>query len=126
MNEAIMRKAKELLKEPDMIIDLYDYTIIWTSDRILKITGFTREETEGKQIIDIHSISEEEKRKKLMEHASKPHGFMEVCLKLKGGGSVRMDVEFYNAEIEGGFYHFGTMLKHSKPVRKRQSTQADS
>ncbi len=122
MDEDVLKKARELLREPEMIIDLYDLTIIWMGDSLKKLTGFINDELIGTTIMNEFAPSEKDKRAKAMEHMSKSHGFMDVALKRKGGGSLKFNVEFYTFELKGGFFHAGKSLKHTKvPAPGRSS-----
>ena len=108
-----MAKAKELFKEPDIIIDLYDFTILWMSPRLERIVDFTNHELIGKNVADTFALPVDKRREKAIEHMSKQHGFLDVDSKAKKG-VVRFRVEFYTTELNKGFYHIGTMIKHTK------------
>ena len=116
MDTDVLRKAKELLKEPDMIIDLYDFSIVWISPLVeVETLGFGKGELIGRLIMDIFAIEQDkEKRAKAIEHMIKEHGFMKVDLKTKEGGIARFDVEFYTAKVKDGFYHMGKKLRCTK------------
>lgn len=115
MDDEVLKKAKELLKEPDMIIDLYDFSIVWTSTRLeVETLGFSKGELIGRSIMDFFAISEDKKRAKAVEHMIKEHGFMKVDLKTKEGDIMKFDVEFYTAKVKDGFYHMGKKVKCTK------------
>jgi hypothetical protein len=114
MDSALLAKAKELLKTPDMILDLYDFTIVWMSPRLKKILELSDDELVGKQLPNYFSVGDDKKREKSIEHMSKAHGFLTSDLKTKKGGVVRFEVEFYTIEFKGGFYHIGKGIKHSR------------
>ncbi len=120
MNAEVLDKAKELLETPDMVLDLYDFTIAWTSPRLEKILGFSKGELVGKQLPNYFNVKPGEKREKSVEHMSKSHGFLTSELKTKNDGTVKFDVEFYTLEIGGGFYHIGKFVKYEiiskKPI----------
>lgn len=114
MEEGVLEKAKELLGEPDMIIDLYDFTILWMSSELEKLLGYAKDEIVGKTIMEAFALKDEEKRAKAVEHMSKVHGFMNSLLKSKDGSKVRFDIEFYTVEFKGGFYHMGKKIRHER------------
>jgi PAS domain S-box-containing protein len=114
MEDGVLEKARELCGKPDMIIDLYDFTVVWMSDELEKILGYKKGEMIGKTIMETFALKEEEKRKKAIEHMSKEHGFMNSFLKAKDGNKIRFDVEFYTVEFKGGFYHIGKKVKYER------------
>ena len=118
MDSALLAKAKKLLKTPDLIMDLYDFTVVWMSPRLKKLLELSDNESAGKRFPKYFSVGEDEKREKAVEHMSKPHGFLMSDLKTKSGGVVRFEVEFYTIEFKGGFYHIGKSLKYIKLPRK--------
>jgi len=118
MDEALLNKAKEFIKEPDLIMDLYDFTVLWLSKKVEDVIGYTSEELAGKPITDLLVVDSNGMRAKVVEHMSKAHGFMESSLKTKSGDIVDFKVEFYTFEFKKGFYHVGkgvsyTVRKHS-------------
>jgi len=83
MIPGLLKKAKELFKKPDIIIDLYDFTIVWMSKELSKILGFTKNELIGQAIPETFAMSETNKRAKAIEHMSKTYGNLKVNSKSK-------------------------------------------
>jgi PAS domain S-box-containing protein len=117
MEEGLLEKAKEIIKEPELIMDLYDFTIIWINKKTEYIIGFTSEELAGRPITELLAIDSDEMRAKVVEHMSKNHGFMDSSLKTKNGDIVDFKVEFYTFEFKKGFYHVGKAIIYT--IRKR-------
>ena len=114
MEKTILDKAKELLADPDIIIDLYDFTIVWSSQKHEKITGFSKKELTGKQVQNFFALNGDKKRAKAIEHMSKSHGRMNVESTTKKGYVVKFTVEFYTIKFDDGFYHIGKLLDYKK------------
>jgi hypothetical protein len=114
MEDEIVQKARELLDNPEMIIDLYDFSVVWMSKWLKEQLGYTKDEMIGKPIMGAFALREDKKRAKAVEHMSKEHGFMKVGLKAKNGDVIKFDVEFCTTEFKGGFYHIGRKLKYER------------
>ena len=118
METAVVKKAKEILKNPDMLVDLYDFTIVWMSPWLEKILGYGKEKLVGKELADYFAVDDAKKREKVFEHISKTRDHLTADLKTKGGNIVRFEVEFHTFEFNKGFYHVGKSIKHEKILKK--------
>ncbi len=115
----VVEKAREIMKEPDEIIDLYDFSIVWASSKVEKILEFSKGGLVGQRITDWFAPTETDKRAKAVEHMSKSHGFMNVDAKTKKGDTVSFEVEFYTIEFEKGFFHIGKIVNYEKHAAKK-------
>ena len=118
MKADLIKKAGELLENPDMIIDLYDFTIVWMSEKLRGILS-AGDELIGTHLTDMFAIPEFQKREKVMEHINKSHGFFKISLKSKDRAVVKFDVEFRTVEFNNGFYHIGKFIKYEKVPEKK-------
>jgi len=73
---AILQKAGEILNEPDAIIDFYDQTFFWVSEKIAKLTGFPVDTIIGVQVSKVHGETEESIREFQTQIMNTPDGIV--------------------------------------------------
>ncbi|MBN3036863.1 MAG: hypothetical protein JW834_00280 [Candidatus Diapherotrites archaeon] len=97
--KTLLEKATQVLKqEPDLIVDLYDLTVKYVSDRHLAFTDHTRGEIVGgygKNFIDF--MSQEKIDKTLKDLIIFGHGIIRVNVNNRSGGKVveELDARFF-------------------------------
>ena len=69
-SKELIKNCKELVKDPDAIMDLYDQTFAWASDKAAKLLGFSHKELSVKRVLDIR-IKDTSDEEDLTEHTSK-------------------------------------------------------
>ncbi len=107
MDETLLKKARELFDEPDVIIDLFDMTFIWVSQHILDISGYSEDEMLGKQVMEFFSgfnIENNETLKRLMKTS---HGKMNILAVGKDSKDIKINAEFYTIQHDDGYFHIG-------------------
>jgi len=103
MKDEIFDEAEKYMKNPDLVIDLFDLSIVWMNDRTKKLLEYTDKDVQEKTVTDIFGYDKEETRKALSEDIKK-HGFRDMTAKTKSGKKFQMKAEFHNFEFKGGFY----------------------
>lgn len=115
MNDELLAEAKKYLASPDYIVDLYDLSFIWASDRGLSLTGHPKEDVGKLRSVDIiafdEALTEEIFRKQLSERIGKRHGQMALPVKKAGGGVLQLTIEYQVFIYKGGWYIVGRVLK---------------
>jgi PAS domain S-box-containing protein len=103
--EEILKKANEKVKDPDVIVDPYDLSYVWVSEKFCRITGYSKAELAGKQIIDVSARKKDDVKRIEMEimgsNSGKP---MSVPLRTKGGKRIEFKGAAYHIDFRGQPY----------------------
>ena len=110
LNE-LLKKPKEFVDQPDAIVDVYDLTFVWASQKLTKAMGYAHSEMQGLQTIDIHSDDKEQARKTEMEISVGPQGQVrEMPVKTKQGKPLKVKFKVYRFEFQENPYMVGKLL----------------
>ena len=99
-SKELIAYCKKQVKNPDVIMDLYDQTFAWASEKVVKILGFSHEELAETRVLDlrIKSKSDEED---LMEHMAEKEYVEDMLFKTKKNKKVLVKLKVKYIEFEG-------------------------
>ena len=110
--EELLKKAREIIKEPDAIADAYDLSFQWISPRLSKIIGYEPDEIINKQTISLHADSQEDARKTELDIFSTTERIVkELPAKTKSGKVLKITLEIFPMNFQGNPYMVGRVLK---------------
>lgn len=103
MNEEVIEEAKKLLAPLDLIIDLYDMSYLWGSQKILDLSEYTLDELQKLRSVDL--IDKSDKEDRFISHRLvNKHGVSTVILKSKTGKKIPVESEYQVFEHNSGLY----------------------
>lgn len=118
MDEGLLIEAKKYLPDPDFIVDLYDLTFIWASPRGLAMGGYDQTDVGKLRSIDViafdQKYSEQDFRKELSQRLGQRQGTMKLPVKIKGGATAMMELEYHIFSYKGGWYAADKILEMVK------------
>lgn len=56
MEQELFQKAQESINDPDLIVNMYDHSIVWASEVCVKLTGKKTTEIIGKSAYDFEDL----------------------------------------------------------------------
>jgi hypothetical protein len=56
MNQALLEKSIKMIQDPDLIVNMYEHTIVWASEKCFEITGKKKTEVLGKIVYDFEDL----------------------------------------------------------------------
>jgi hypothetical protein len=115
MDEKLMAEARKHITEPDLVIDLYDLSIVWMSSKLMELLEYSEKDLGNITLIDLFGYDKERTRKAISEDF-KEHGFRELIARTSKGTKFRLKAEFSNFEYNKGFYRVAKCLNHEKHV----------
>lgn len=99
--EELLLKAKELIEEPDFIVDAYDLTLQWTSPKFQKILGYDEAEIKDFQVLNLYADDPEKARQLQGDVLFGPQGAVrEIPLKTKTGKRIQLKLKIFHLELE--------------------------
>jgi PAS domain S-box-containing protein len=110
MNKATLQKAREVIRDPDIITGMYDHIILWISKKMEKRTGYTMKDLENKNVTDYFQYGKKEVMKLILNISFKKSGSFNVRVLLKSGKKVIFKVKFCKLKYEDKYYHVAKIL----------------
>lgn len=112
MTEDLMLEAKKYIKEPDIIVDLYDITIEWLHPRLIKKFKLP-DNYINKNVVPLTEIFEFSKREMLsiIWKSKKTEGGRTITAKLKNGKKYKITAKFKTFIFNKTLYRVGEMKK---------------
>ena len=91
---ALLKKAKTTLKDVDIVVDPYDLTFIWVSDKLCRLSGFEQDKLVGQQIfaLDIRGQPATKEIELMMMRADE-NNVIEVPVKTKDGKDIIVKIQ---------------------------------
>ncbi|HUD20241.1 MAG TPA: hypothetical protein VMR81_07400 [Patescibacteria group bacterium] len=113
MDNPVVVEARKYLETVDFVIDLYDKSFVWASEKVLQIAGYTSSEFTKLHTFDTldKSVDQEAYKKELAEELANKHGTTTVLCNTKVGKKVRLTIEYQIFELNGGWYRAAKALK---------------
>jgi len=113
MDNPVVIEARKHLDKVDFVIDLYDKSFVWASDEVLRVAGYTADEFSKLHTFDTldKSVDLDAYRRELSEELVKIHGTTILLCNTKTGKKVRLEIEYYVFEFNGGWYRAAKSLK---------------
>ena len=107
----VVGRAQEVMPGCDWIIDIYDLSVIWASERLLKISGFTNKELIGKSGIKLirSAKSQMDLKREMVDRLSVGAGKQTYTLIFKNKDIV-VTYAYKLFVFEGGRYTVAKML----------------
>jgi len=110
MTDDILKEAKKYIKKPDWIWDLFDFSVIWFSDKISKLSGYSKTELNEVELYDIF-LWDKDKIHKFLSIEMASDGELSAPVKTKEGKIFESTNKYHNFEFDKGFYRVGEILK---------------
>jgi len=109
----IIEQAKKHVSKPQYIMDLYDFSIVWSDAMLPKLLGYTQKEFLG---IHTHELlddkyTKEEKRDLTFISMTKTKGILPANAMTKNGKIIKLIFSYIRIEVAGGFYEVGSVSK---------------
>ncbi len=108
--QKILAKAKEKISEPDVIIDPYDLTYVWVSDKMCDLFDYTAEELIGKQIREFQHGKKDPREVEVEMAESKSLIPVDFSIKHKSGKEINIKGEGISFEFEEQPYLVGKIV----------------
>ena len=112
MQEKILSEAKEYLKDPDGIIDAYNLSIIWTSKKLLDMTGYSVNDVGLLKATDFLDYEDDVKDIIVENRILAGGGTADVKWKTKKG-RLKVKTQFRMFELKDGLYYAFKVLESS-------------
>ncbi len=110
--ERLLEKAKKKLADFDMIVDPYDLSFVWVSEKICKMIGLSEAEAMATQMIEIHTGQEEEVRRIESEFSCPfPDKQVKLPIRTKDGKELHINTKASCFEFDGQPYVIGKILE---------------
>lgn len=100
----LITEAGNVIEDPDIIIDVYDMTFVWVSDKILKISGMKKEDFINKQVFEYDRRKRLDIKKLQFTMLSKLSLTHTVPVKTKNERLLKIKLKAYNVSIDGNPY----------------------
>lgn len=104
--DPIVEEAKKTLHSCDVIVDLYDLSYHWASEKFLSALGYTFRELHSKHVFDIiySKLDLMHLRAKLISQIGKGDGELEYNVKTKSGDKLHLVGRFHVFTYDGVWY----------------------
>jgi len=102
--------CKTIVKDPDVIMDVYDQSFEWASDRAAEILGFSHEELASKRVMDLR-VKNKSDIEDLMEHTAKKDYIDNFPMKTKNGKTIIVNARVVYVEFEKNPYQIVKVIK---------------
>ena len=112
--DEILSKAKSLLKNLDVLIDVYDFSIMWASEKTAKTLGYSVDELKKMYLFDIMAYRKDRARSMTAEDFKRIEGVRELKLKSKDKKPVPIKTLFKFFKFGDGYYLIGEILEYKK------------
>lgn len=110
MSNELLQKAREYIQKPDVIIDLYDFTVVWLSPKTQEIFGYTNNDLE-KNVVSLTDVFQFNKMEvmKTVFRTMKDKDKREINVQVKSGKKYAIKAEFNTFMLNGTIYRVGRM-----------------
>ncbi len=108
----LIQFCKKTFKEPDVIMDLYDQTFAWASNKVVEILGFTHKELSNMRVFDLR-IMKETTEEELAKRMQKEEFIDDMLFKTKKGTQVMATVKVKYVEFNKNPYHLVKIIKYT-------------
>ncbi|MBN2422723.1 PAS domain-containing protein [Candidatus Woesearchaeota archaeon] len=110
--DALLKKVREKMQNPDIIVDPYDLTFVWVSEGYCKLTGYSCSDLIDKQLFFTSVQTKDTARKMEMDMLSKRESdIKEIPIKKKTGKVVIAKVKDIIINFENHPYMAGKLIK---------------
>ncbi len=110
--DSLLAAAKKKIKNPDIIIDPYDLTYVWLSDKFCQLSDYTCAELIGKSSQTIEDFADQELREIETEMAySQDKVPVESVLTKKDGSKIQIKGYGYSFTYQNDPYMVGKIVK---------------
>ena len=113
---SILHEAKQYIEVPDIIIDLYDLTLVWISPRLKKLSGYKDEDLINKQSTDFLVGTLDQRRQVLYDRIVREKGKGEFVAKAKSGEIMNIETKFKVFEFDGVQYVASHVVKVNSKI----------
>jgi hypothetical protein len=107
ISPGLLEAAKQVIPEPDVIIDLYELTFEWVSDKFCEITGMTRNRVINASILGFDKLERGAKRKMISTALTMMSRYKKtniIPFEREDGKQVKVKTETHYFEYKGGPY----------------------
>lgn len=116
MDDPVVIEARKYLDPVDFVIDLYDKSFVWADEKVIRTAEYTPEEFSKLRVYDTldKCVDQKAYASELAKQIAEKHGTTTVLCSSKTGKQIRLEIEYYIFEFQGGWYRAGKGLKVEK------------
>jgi len=109
-SKELIEYCKNIVKNPDVIMDLYDQSFSWASDKAVKMLGFSHEELANTRIMDLR-VKDKSDQEDLIEHTRKKDYVDIFPMKTKSGKVINIQARVVMIEFKNNPYQIVKVKK---------------
>ena len=110
----ILEEAEKLVREPDAIINLMDFSLEFVSKKISDVTGMNREDLIGKCVYEILAHNKEEVRQMGFNDLREMDGERDIKFATKSKKPRNSRIKFRILQKGNNYYLIGKIMKLEK------------
>ncbi|MFC1608761.1 hypothetical protein ACFL2R_01055 [Patescibacteria group bacterium] len=115
MEKGLLQEATQHIPDPDIIVNLFDLSVVWLSPKAQEMSGYSNKHLEAEiiRVIDIFGFSEEYAKDIVWKDAQEK-GTREFIAKTKSGKKYKITLNFFA-------FHFGDIdYRVGKIIEKKE------
>ncbi len=115
MKEKLLEEARKKMKNPDYIINIFDLSPEWASEKMLKVLEYEKA-SDVTQVTDVIALESEEERRELATEVLEVEGTKVSKFKLRSrkGKIIIIEAEITRLDFERTPYEVGRLLSYSE------------
>jgi predicted methyltransferase len=117
-NNNILHKVKQIVKNPDAIIDTYDLSFVFVSEKCCKLTEFSRDELVGNQIFVMCQKYKEPCEIEINMQNDPPQERI-IPIVTKSKKNIKFKIKSLGIKVENYPYHVEKYLKLLNNYKKK-------
>ena len=107
----LLSRAKEVIAEPDVIVDTYDLSFAWINPKLAETLGYDESEMKGKQTMAMHADDPEQARKTETEiFTASEEIIKEMPVKTKDGKELTVKFRIRHFDFNNVPYMVGKLI----------------
>lgn len=116
MTKDLLLESKKYIDNPDIIIDMYDFSVEWMSDDAIQMLGKPRSEVIGKIAYFLEDLPMKKAQELSVKDMEKREGINEYPVKTKRG-TILIKAKFKIFKYNSTYYYTATLVSF-KPYKK--------
>ncbi len=106
----LVKHCQKIIKDPDVIMDLYDQSFAWASDKATQILGFHPDELANTRFLDLR-VKDKSDTEDLKEHIAEKDYIADFPMRTKDGKVININARVIYTEFEKDPYQIVKVLK---------------
>lgn len=107
MDESLLKEAQRQLPNLDFVVDLFDLSFLWTSQKLQSKSGYLENELSHMRLVEFSNMDEASWRKTLEERLVKIHGTAIIIIHNKQGLKMEFTEEYKVFTIGKNYFMAG-------------------